>query len=234
MRQRLESSSQVCAMTTKRARSPRLPATPQTVLFAVVWCLVWLSASGCANRRADAAPAAPAAPVQTAAPKSDPPPGPLSEPQTRAELPDPQAVPAGAAPAPKGPFAYEAPEVAELPASPKPTAPPARPPAGSPSPPAEPIVEAAEPAPVPQLGPLISDQQRVAFQREIDRNIEQTRAALTALMGRRLSADQAEGVRRIREFLRQAQEARSSDVALARNLSDRARLLAEDLVKNTR
>jgi hypothetical protein len=87
---------------------------------------------------------------------------------------------------------------------------------------------------VPQLGPLISDQQRQAFQREIDRNLELTRAALATLMGRRLNADQSLGVRRIRDFLRQVDESRSSDSALARNLSERARLLAEDLVRNTR
>jgi hypothetical protein len=41
-------------------------------------------------------------------------------------------------------------------------------------------------------------------------------------------------VRRIREFLRQVDESRSTDVGLARNLSERARLLAEDLVRNAR
>jgi hypothetical protein len=87
---------------------------------------------------------------------------------------------------------------------------------------------------VPQLGPLISDQQRQIYQREIDRNLDQTRAALNTLMGKRLTADQGEGVRRIREFLRQVDESRASDVALARNLAERARLLAEDLVRNAR
>ena len=87
---------------------------------------------------------------------------------------------------------------------------------------------------MPQLGPLISDQQRHAYQREIDRNLEWTRTALATLMGRRLNADQALGVRRLRDFLRQVDESREGDIALARNLSDRARLLAEDLVRNTR
>jgi hypothetical protein len=203
-------------------------------LLAAALLALWLGVSGCAKRRADAAPTAPAAPAPTVAPAVHAPPGPLSEPQTKAELPEPQAVPDGAAPAPKGPFAREEPEVAELPANPTPKPAPTRPATGSPAPPAEPIVEPTEPAPVPQLGPLISDQQRIALQRDVDRNFEQTRAALSTLMGRRLSADQTEGVRRIREFLRQAQEARASDAQLARSLSERARLLAEDLVKNTR
>jgi hypothetical protein len=220
-------------MTTKRARSSRLTNTPRILLLAALLG-VWLGVSGCAKKRADAAPVAPPAPVPRIEPQLEPPPGPLSEPQTRAELPAPQAVPEGAAPLPKGPFAYEAPEVAELPSNPQPKPAPARPPGGSPAPAAEPVVEPVEPTPVPQLGPLISDQQRIAFQREIDRNFELTQAALTTLMGRRLSADQAEGVRRIREFLRQAQELRATDVALARNIADRARLFAEDLVRNTR
>jgi hypothetical protein len=87
---------------------------------------------------------------------------------------------------------------------------------------------------VPQLGPLISDEQRQAYEREIDRNLELTNSALASLTSRRLSADQAQGVKRIREFLRQVHESRAADVALARNLADRARLLAEDLVRNAR
>jgi hypothetical protein len=144
-------------------------------------------------------------------------------------------VPDGAAPALKGPFAYEAPKVVEAlaPSQPKPA--PPTPAAGEPAPPVEPPVEAAAaPAPVPQLGPLISDQQRQALEREIDRNLDQAKAALNTLRGRRLTADQTEGVRRIREFIRQVEESRAHDGALARNLSERARLLAEDLVRSSR
>jgi hypothetical protein len=123
--------------------------------------------------------------------------------------------------------------VAEVQTNPAPKPPPTRPAAGPP-PAAEPTVEAAAPAPVPQLGPLISDEQKQAYEREIDRNLELTRAALNTLMGRRLSADQADGVRRIRDFLKQVEELRTSDITLARNVADRARLLAEDLVRNAR
>jgi len=193
-----------------------------------------LAGSSCSKRRADAAPAAPPAPVPASGPAVKPPPGPLSEPQTRAELPSPQAVPEGAAPAQRGPFAYEAPQQPEEPPPPKATQPAAQPVSVTPPTPAEPSAEAVEPAAVPQLGPLISDQQRQVFQAEIDRNIARTKASLDALMGRRLADDQAEGVRRIREFLRQVEESRKTDAALARNLSERARLLAEDLVRNVR
>ncbi|MEZ5394754.1 MAG: ATP-binding protein [Bryobacterales bacterium] len=220
------------AMTSLRARKPG-PSGAQLLLLAAVVATFALGV-GCGGRRADAAPAPPPAPVPHAAPNLNPPPGPLSEPQTRAQLPAPQAVPEGAAPPTKGPFAYEAPEVAEAPPAPKPAPAPTRPPVETPAPTPAPTTETPEPAPVPALGPLISDQQRLAYLREIDRNLEQASAALNALMGRRLSADQSEGVRRIREFMRQAREARSGDVALARTLADRARLLAEDLVRNTR
>ncbi|MCB9384804.1 MAG: hypothetical protein H6509_09320 [Bryobacterales bacterium] len=219
-------------MTSLRARNRR-PFGVQALLLAAVASVLAFSA-GCGGRKANAAPAPPPAPVPATAPNLSPPPGPLSEPQTRAQLPAPQAVPDGAVPPTKGPFAYEAPETPEAPPAPKPAPAPARPPVETPAPAPTPAAETPEPAPVPALGPLISDQQRLAYLREIDRNLEQTSAALNALMGRRLSADQSEGVRRIREFMRQAREARSGDVALARTLADRARLLAEDLVRNTR
>ena len=213
------------------ARTVRL-ARP--LMAAVLASLSVAGFPGCSRRRADAAPVAPPAPIPTSAPALNPPPGPLSEPQTRTELPPPQAVPEGAAPAPRGPFAYEAPDEPAEPAEPQPSESPVRTVASSPSAPAPAPSESSAPAEVPQLGPLISTQQRQVFLSEIDRNSDQARAALATLMGRRLTADQSEGVRRIREFLRQAAEARSSDVALARNLSERARLLAEDLVRNTR
>jgi hypothetical protein len=234
LRWRLEPSRRAFAMTFHCARESQVDRRRRAVLLAAVTLGVLLSTSGCAKRRVDAAPAAPPVAVPMAAPALEPPPGPLSEPQTRAELPAPQDVPDGAAPDTKGPFAYQAPEITETPASPKPTPRPVRPASSEAAPATEPTVEAAAPPPVPQLGPLISDEQRQAYDREIDRNLDLARTALNSLMGRRLSSDQSEGVRRIREFLRQVEESRASDVALARNLADRARLLAEDLVRNSR
>ncbi len=190
--------------------------------------------SGCSKRRADAAPVAPPAPLSRSAPPAQPPPGPLSEPQTQADLPPPQSVPDGAAPAQRGPFAYEASEPAATPARPPQASRPPQTVAENPAPPQPPPAEATTPAEVPQLGPLISEQQRQVYQREIDRNLDQTQAALNTLNARSLNPDQVEGVRRIREFQRQVREARETDAALARNLSERARLLAEDLVRNTR
>lgn len=214
----------------------RLETLPQNRALALAALAIFLLAgmAGCARRRADAAPVAPPAPIPARAPASEPPPGPLSEPQTRAELPPPQAVPEGAAPNPHGPFAHRSQEPAEEPARPKTSSPPPRTVAEAPRTPAKPVSEPATAASVPQLGPILSDQQRQVFETEIERNLEQTRTALNTLMSRNLSADQVEGVRRIREFLRQVAESRETDAALARNLSERARLLAEDLVRNTR
>ena len=206
------------------------------LLPALILAALSLGSAGCAKRRADAAPIAPPVAISASPPTVERPAGPLSEPQTRTELPPPQAVPEGAAPALRGPFAFEIPESPEEPLEPEPERPPstAASVASNQSAPQAPPSETAAPAQVPQLGTLMSDQQRRVFQREIIRNIDQARAALAILMGRRLTADQAEGVRRIREFLRQVDESRGTDTALARNLSERARLLADDLVRNTR
>lgn len=213
----------------------RLEVSTKHGVLALVAALALLAGlPGCARHRADAAPAPPPAPIRTQAPAAEPPPGPLSEPQTRAELPTPQAVPEGAAPDPRGPFANHAPEAPEQPAEPPTAKAPVRTVAEAPSASAATPSEPQQTSSVPQLGPLISDEQREIFQNEIDRNLDLTRASLDALMGRRLTADQAEGVRRIREFIRQVEESRGTDAALARNLSERARLLAEDLVRNTR
>jgi hypothetical protein len=202
------------------------------LLPAIVALALIAGVSGCARRRADAAPIAPPAAIPASAPTLEQPSGPLSEPQTRTELPAPQAVPDGAAPAPRGPFAYEQPETAAAPPQPQASKPPARA-ADTPATPAAPP-SAAAPAQVPQLGPLISEGQRQAIEREIDQNMGRTQTALDSLLGRQLTPDQVEGVRRIQEFQRQVKESRATDAALARNISERARLLAEDLVRNVR
>lgn len=174
--------------------------------------------SSCARRRADASPPATAPAI--------PPPavsGPLSVPQTQVELLPPQPVPEAAIPARPTTTAIVGPELP--PASPE-----------SPSPPSTQTPPAAEPpapAPaVPQLGRLLTAEQRREYNRVISQNVLAAQTSLDLLQKRPLREAQRSAIERVRSFLVQVDEARRSDLELARSLSDRARLLAEDMVKN--
>lgn len=196
--------------------------------LAIAWVL---AGSGCARRGAadstvEPPPTSRRPPAEAAVTE-----GPLSTPQTTAELPPEQRIPDGAAP-PRRPLLP--PPVAEAPAtvtrdesSPAPRAPPARPPAAAP-------VETVERPTLPQLGPILSDRERRAFNQQIDSEVLATRGLLETLMTRNLDPDQTAGVKRIRAFLMQAGETRDQDLARSRNLAERARLLAEDLERSTR
>lgn len=84
----------------------------------------------------------------------------------------------------------------------------------------------------PQLGQMLSPEQQRAFHAEIDRHIADAQRALADLNGRRLTSEQQTYLARIRAFVQQALEARSSDLLRARNLAERASLLAADLSRN--
>ncbi|HOL71195.1 MAG TPA: hypothetical protein PLA43_18115 [Bryobacteraceae bacterium] len=91
---------------------------------------------------------------------------------------------------------------------------------------------AAPLAQVPQLEQILTPEQQQAYNDEIDRNIMRAQRTVAALDGRRLSGEQRTYLDRIRTFLQQASEARKSDLFRARNLAERASLLAEDLAKS--
>jgi hypothetical protein len=101
--------------------------------------------------------------------------------------------------------------------------------ADAPSPAPEPEPPAV---PVPQFEQILTPQQRQAYTEEIDRNIASAQKAVAALEGRRLSPDQATYLARVRAFIEQANEARKADLFRARNLAERASVLAEDLLKS--
>jgi hypothetical protein len=88
------------------------------------------------------------------------------------------------------------------------------------------------PAQVPQLEQILTSDQQQAYNDEIDRNISRAQRTVTSLNGRRLSAEQQTYLDRIRTFLQQASEARKSDLFRARNLAERASVLADDLAKS--
>ena len=85
---------------------------------------------------------------------------------------------------------------------------------------------------IPRLGPVLTREQRRERNRLIDRDLDAARRIVASIVGRDLTAEQINTVRRVREFLRQAEEARSRDPALARNLAGRAVVLARDLARS--
>jgi len=101
-----------------------------------------------------------------------------------------------------------------------------------PSAPAAETPPAPPPPPLPQLEQILTQQQQKAYNDEIDRNIARARQTLAALAGHRLNEEQRTYLERIRAFLAQAEEARKSDLFRARNLAERASLLADDLLRS--
>jgi hypothetical protein len=97
--------------------------------------------------------------------------------------------------------------------------------------PAAPAAEAPAPE-IPQLEQILTAQQRQAYNEAIERNIGIAKRTVDALQRRRLSRQQAAYLARIRAFIEQANQARATDLVRARNLAERASVLAEDLRKS--
>ncbi len=87
-------------------------------------------------------------------------------------------------------------------------------------------------APVSQLGQILTAEQQQAYNGVIEGNINRAQRALTALTGRRLNDEQKTTIERVRTFIQQANEARKSDLFRAKTLSERASVLAEDLLNS--
>ncbi len=189
---------------------------------------------GC--RRTQKAPPTPAAPV----PKVEMPPPlkpqakPLEEPQLPTPpQPTPQKEPQMSPnvitvppPPPPQPARRTKPTQA---AKPKPAEPP---PATTPAAPAEetkPVQPAALPEPV--LGEVIPGDQARRLEQTLAANLGTAQSVLAQIKGRRLTREQSESANRVRAFIRQSEQARRSDIAVAAELSRRAALLAEDLRK---
>jgi hypothetical protein len=188
-------------------------------------CSAALWSAGCNRGRSDTPPPPAPAPIARSGAEA------LSQPQTSVTLPAPQAIPDGAIPP------QAAPELAGPP-SPEPRA---APPLEAPRPdPAETPAPAAAsqattpPRPIPQLEPILSGQQRQAYNQDIDRSLGRVRELLDTLGRRQLAGGSRSELGRIEELSRQAQQARGQDLEKARNLAGQARLLAEDLERTTR
>jgi hypothetical protein len=197
----------------------KLDSACRRTLWVGTVCLSVSLLSSCASKQAAASVPNPPVPVAVSAPVL----GPLSVPQTQVVLPPAQSVPEGAVPprqttvAAMGPSQPVSSEL-DVPVGAGPAIRPAQP--------------AARPVAVPQLGRILTAQQRQEYNRVIGQNVLAAQSSLDLLARRRLSATQQSGVNRVKAFLAQVDQARGSDLELARSLSDRARLLAEDMVRN--
>ena len=173
-------------------------------------------------------PASPLPRVPAVAEAAPAPAEPVSEPQTQDQLAPSQEIPAGAMPQQGAPLALaddprrqdpglstEVGEVTETTAADGAAA------SSGDSPPRA----------FPQLGKILTADQRRAYDRAIERSIQSVRQTLAGIVDRSLTPDQINAVRRIRGFLSQAEAARKYDPAIAKNLADRARLLAQDLAQ---
>lgn len=187
----------------------------------------------CGKKRTIAGPPVSApAPRQPNASSSGRSEAPLSAPQTVVQLPPAQEVPKGAAPA-RPSFPSQARPAPTAPARQPAPQQPAPPPATASSRPETPTpTEPSTASDLPQLSPLMSPEKRRALEGELDRRLARTRADLQRLMGRTLNGEQVAAVKRIQAFVNQAEDTRDQDLNLARNLAQRAEVLAADLVRS--
>lgn len=163
--------------------------------------------------------------------------------------PIPARIPSGPL-APVGPPSKPLPEPPPLENSPKAVANPLPPPSvklppaprrtiiarkKKPPPPPPPPVETAvpepEPAPLLQLGEVLSPQQRAELLKQTDAHLATSDRLLSVSANRNLSPAQTELLTRVRTLAQLAREARDRSPAEARNLAQRADLFAASLLE---
>jgi type IV secretory pathway VirB10-like protein len=191
----------------------RMPATLALLVALSVLASCW------PFRKAKPVPQPAKIPVQTQPvpappPKLEPPPQIPANTQSESHVPLP---PMETQPLPPPPPAKK------LPSRP---APRVQPPAAEAPPP--------PPAPAPQLVPVLTAAQRQELENSVNERISRAQNILASIAGKRLSSEQENTVGQIRTFLKQAEEARGSDLLRANNLAERARVLAEELARRLR
>jgi len=183
-------------------------------------------------------------------PSTPPPPTPVTTPRpaTKPVEPPPETLPAQ-----PGGLPAEAPAITsgETPLETPPPKPPAKrtvrkpakktPPAPAaavvplaPSSPAPAPVPAVVTPPVPQLGVLLTPEQRSQYEAEYSRDMASAMDGLVHVLESSLSPAQKESMTRIRSFMRQAEDVHGRDLATAAQLARRAAVLAQDLVQSQR
>jgi DedD protein len=190
-------------------------------LLALVVSGTSLLAIGCAQKK-----------VQAAAPVSAPPAkAAIETPPPSTTAPDTTAMPPVAAqtPAPDIPASSSTPPPIVAPAA-KPAPKPQRP---APEPEPSSVAEDHARPPAPQISPQLSETDKANYQRGTAEDIEVAKGNLNQAKGKRLNAQQADLADKIRSFLDQSSNAaKEGDLARAKNLAQKARLLSVELVNS--
>lgn len=116
------------------------------------------------------------------------------------------------------------PAPAALAAPPPAPVPPAPPASVPPSPPLQP----------PKLGLILTPGEVREYNSTIDQSLASARTNLNAIGSRSLSPEQQAAVQQIKDFMQQAQAARTTDLPAAKGLADKAEVLARDLLRSLR
>ena len=161
------------------------------------------------------------------------PPSPAPQPKQAPPVQPPEQKPL---PMPPPPEIQEPPQIT-LPAHQK--TPPSRPAAkkkktpATPSQPPQPAEQPpVQPSPPPQLGEILTADQRRQFEAEYAQSLSRARSALQQASGKSLSRTQRETLERIKTFIQQAEESKGRDLATALQLARRADVLGQDLLKD--
>ncbi len=86
----------------------------------------------------------------------------------------------------------------------------------------------------PQLRPLLTPAERQRLEQSVSERIHHAQAVLASLSGRPLSRELADLAAQVRLFIKQAEEARRSDLLRANNFAERAEVLARELQNKLR
>jgi len=196
--------------------------TIRTMMTGLLLAASLLPSGGCLFRKKKPAPPPTHIPVSTPVPSTK------QEPMPPPPKVDATGPPLATVPAP--PQEIDVPEPPpQQPRRPRrPTTPPAQSTAQEPGPAQPP---GPEPPKLVQL--LTADEQR-RYQAELDQFLRSAEAIVAQSSSRTLDAQQSDLVIRIRAFTQQARDQRDTDLMTARNLAQRADVLARDLQRSFR
>lgn len=190
-------------------------------LLALLASGISLFCAGCGEKKVQAAVPVSAPPAKTA----------VETPPPSTTAPDTTALPpvASQTPAPEIPAASDTPPPIITPA-PKPAPKPQKP---APEPESPSVAEDHTRPRAPQISPQLTDDQKATYQRGITEDIGVAEGNLKQTVGKRLNAQQTDLVDKIRNFRDQSNNAaKEGDLARAKNLAQKARLLSVELVNS--
>ena len=193
------------------------------------------------HKRQVLVPAATPAPAPAAPANVAPQPAPSVVTPTE-EIPPPPAI-APSAPAPQDQSVIPNPPTPPPPKQPRRNSRPNPPPQTAPAPttPSAPSTPTpSTPAPstpasaTPQLGIVLTPEQQRQYNSDIDQSLQRAESNLRSIGNRQLTKEQRSTLEEARNFIRQAQATRTSDLPGAKRLADRADVLSGNLAASLR